>query len=476
MGQVNWPALTASSGNSLALMLVVVIVMLLNTTGVELATDTEADLDSELQYAGINNMLVGLLGGIISFTSLSRTLLNHQAGATSRIAGLVVSALLTLTLFFGTPLLMYLPRPVLGGMLIYLGLTLLHRWLIEAWYKLQAAEYALIWIILFTMGIFGFISGITTGVLIASLIFTIAYSRVGPVKQRLPGSEFGSNRSRTYQQERYLSAHGDQIQIIWLQGYLFFGTAQTVLDQLRDPAMLETSFLVLDFSRVTGVDASALNNFSKLERLIAEKPTSLIYTAIPWEVRLRFEQEGIIRADDDGVNVFADVDHGLEWCEDQLLDSTGLLGSTYVPLATQLEEMFKKVEHVGLFMNYLEPYRAEQGEVIVSPGDAGDTIYFVEHGQVSVLSPVKSGEGKSRRISTLGPGTIFGEMSLYRGVPPMASVVADQPTRLYFLSRDNLQKLEQEHADIAAVFHQFIIRLLANRLSAYTHTVEHLVH
>ena len=57
-------------------MFVTVISLLLNTTGVEIATKREADIDGELKALGLANLAAAALGGYVSCLSLSRTTLD----------------------------------------------------------------------------------------------------------------------------------------------------------------------------------------------------------------------------------------------------------------------------------------------------------------------------------------------------------------------------------------------------------------
>ncbi len=89
-----WEMLPSLSGDILSVVFVVAITLLLNTTGVELATRREADLDQELKSHGIANLIIATLGGYISVTSLSRTTINYLAGATGRLSAMTVAAIL----------------------------------------------------------------------------------------------------------------------------------------------------------------------------------------------------------------------------------------------------------------------------------------------------------------------------------------------------------------------------------------------
>ena len=89
----------------------------------------------------------------------------------------------------------------------------------------------------------------------------------------------------------------------------------------------------------------------------------------------------------------------------------------FAPLSAQALEMAWR----------LVPVSAAPGQVVIREGDAGDRFYVVEEGEVAV-----SQDG--RPLTTLGPGTYFGEIALLHDVPRVATVTA--VTHASFLALD----------------------------------------
>jgi SulP family sulfate permease len=106
---------------------VTAISTLLNTTGLEFLTKREADLQRELKTIGIANLVAAALGGYVSTIALNRTTLNYVAGARGHLSGLTVAAVSALMLIADPRFLAYVPKFVLGGLLLYLGAHLVYE-------------------------------------------------------------------------------------------------------------------------------------------------------------------------------------------------------------------------------------------------------------------------------------------------------------------------------------------------------------
>ncbi|NJL33186.1 MAG: sodium-independent anion transporter [Chloroflexaceae bacterium] len=211
---------------------------------------------------------------------------------------------------------------------------------------------------LVTIIVSGLVVGVVVGIVVAIIIFTVAYSRMNVIKHELPGSIYHSNHSRSYHQQQFLRANGQQIHILRLQGYLFFGTTHTLVQRIQDlfegQHQNRLRFLILDLRDIRGLDSSATLGFTKLRRLARDHHVSLVYTAPNRLLEQFLKQQGIVSTEGTTNRLFADLDRGLEWCENQLIEPTSLARQHNLPLALQLYDAFASSEHVSQFITYLE--------------------------------------------------------------------------------------------------------------------------
>ena len=104
------------------------------------------------------------------------------------------------------------------------------------------------------------------------------------------------------------------------------------------------------------------------------------------------------------------------------------------------------------------------GQVLFRAGDPSDGMYFVEQGTLSVV--ICLSQGQARRLRTLGPGSLIGEMSLYTKQPRSADAVAVTTCRVRRLSVEGFEAISHENHALSNELHIYIIKLLAFRLGA----------
>ena len=105
-------------------------------------------------------------------------------------------------LVFAPTLLGYMPKFVLGGLLIYLGADQLHKWIVQSRRRLSLTEYLSLLAIIVIIVEWGFIAGILIGVVIGCATFALSASRINSIKFCFDGSEYRSSLDRSRDQLR----------------------------------------------------------------------------------------------------------------------------------------------------------------------------------------------------------------------------------------------------------------------------------
>ena len=467
MAQVDWRIILGQAGQVGIIVLVSVLSLLLNAGGIELAVRQDLDLNRELRVTGAANIAVGLLGGAVGYHALAESVLVHRMGARSRVTSTVAALSCVLPLFLGASILSYVPKLLVGGLLIFLGLAFLAEWLYDAWFKLSREDYLQVWLILGVVSAFGFLQGVAVGIGIALFMFVLTYSRVDVVTNVLTRGTYHSTVDRPNAQCQILQDNGERVVILQLQGFIFFGTAQALLDRIRrrlaDPGLRRPDYLVLDFRRVTGFDASTVSVFQRIQQLCEAGPVELVFTQLSAEMRRWVARGGLREGVGSVFHLFPDLDHGLEWCEEQILAAERMTSTGRGGLQEQLARTFSDPAQTERFMSYLQRMDVPAGFQLFRQGDAADAMYFVDAGSVTVHLEV--GESFGARLRTILSGTVVGEVGVYLEGPRTGTVVAAEPSTLYRLTTESLAHMEAQEPDLASALHRWIAQLMAQRLS-----------
>src|SRR5262249_29103603 len=251
-----------------------------------LATEANLDLDRELRMQGIANIASALAGGFVGHISVSRTLLNFAAGGITRLSGVVVGIVALAVLFVGNQAISVVPRIVLGGLLLQLGTRLIWDWGVLSFRHLPVLDWLIVVAIMLITSVFGFLQALLFGMLAGCVIFAVDVSRIRIVRHQLGLDERPSSRVRSRQESAFLLEHGGKVQVLELAGYLFFGSAYSLLEHVThlvaDKCPREVIF---DFSGVTGVDSSAGAAFIKIRDLLRKNGCRQVMVGTPQMVR-----------------------------------------------------------------------------------------------------------------------------------------------------------------------------------------------
>jgi SulP family sulfate permease len=459
----SWHTLPELSGNLIAVIFVTASCTLFNTTGIEVAVQREANLERELNVTGIANMLSGALGGYTGCISISRTVLNFNSGGSSPLSGFTVAAMSLLMLLFAPTLLGYMPKFVLGGLLIYLAADQLHKWIVQSRRRLSFIEYLSLLAIIVIIVQWGFIAGILIGVVIGCATFALSASRIDSIKYSFDGSEYRSSLDRSREDQAVLSAHGGKIQGLNLQSYLFFGSANRLYQHVK--ALLERHpecrFLVFDFKLVTGIDSSAAYSFAQIKRTAQDRGIKLVLVHLPPAAEKALRSSEFISAD---VSIVPELDHALEWCENEIIVLHQGRDQEEASLRDWFTQILGTEEDAAELIHRCERLEVAAGEIIVSAGAPADSMHFILDGRVGIMIPAGEGGGTTR-VRSLGRCTTIGEMGLVSHAPRSATIQAEVASILYVLSAQQFEALKLENPMLGQKLLTYFVSVIAERLT-----------
>jgi len=453
LGGADWSAVLAQWTGILTAVFVAVIAILFNISGTEVVLNRDLDTNEELRNAGVLNVISGALGGIPGYHALSLTALAERMNVDARVGGLIAAAVPLAAVVFGASVIELIPRMIVGGVLVFLGLAFLVEWVWDKRKILPPVEYGVVLVILAAIIGKGFLPGVVLGLVLAVVLFAVNYGRIELVREVEFGQTYHSNVDRPPSERAALRQMSGDVQILRVNGFLFFGSANGLLERIRKRVEAGSlRFLVIDLRRVTGVDSSAVVAFVKVIGLAQTHGFELVLTGVSEPVRKQLARGGVDEGD--LVRFEPDLDRGLQRCEEGLLqggaaDPADLDGDALAGMPAGLR-------------SYLERVSLEDGAVVIRQDEPPDDVFVLESGRLRVETVTP--EGTRMRLRTLRPGVMVGELAMYSGTPRTADVVAETPSVVLKLSRTAIERMETDDPELAAALHRWLAATIAGRL------------
>jgi SulP family sulfate permease len=372
--------------------------------------------------------------------------------ANARTAGLIAAAVPLAGVIFGASVIELIPRMIVGGVLVFLGLAFMVEWVWDKRKVLPPIEYVVVLVILAVIMAQGYLPGVEVGLVLAVVLFAVSYGRIEIVHEVPFGDIYTSNVDRPAEQHALLRTMADRVQILRVNGFIFFGTTNGLLERIRK--RVESSpprFLVIDLRRVTGVDSSGVAAFVKVLHMAEANGFEVVFAGASDQVRGQLAQGGVVGGD--RLRFEPDLDRALQRCEE------GLLAEKAAAAATGGDGVAGMPPGLSL---HLERVELTEGTTLIHQDEAPGDVFVLESGRLRVET--LTAEGVRMRLRTLRPGVVVGEIAHYTGVPRTADVVTETPAVVLRLSADAIERIEATEPELAAQLHRWLAWTLADRL------------
>ncbi len=452
-----------------ALVLVCTIGASLATTALEIGAEIELEPNHELRVHGLANLVSAAVGGIPAFTLAGPSLTYLRLGASSRLMP-ILRVLFTLVLgVAGLSLLGFVPKIVVGTLLILFSFGLVDEWLVRARYRLSLTDYVFVLIIAGIINLAGFLPGIGAGILIAAADFLIQYSKLNVIKLELSGRDYRSDVERPLLADDLLREAGGRIVTFEIQGFIFFGSAIGLLERIRASVRASTQkidYVVLGFANVDGLDAAAHFALRKLHNFAKAESICLLFSGLTTKNAKALQAANVI--DQHQSLCFANTAMAVEFVENRLLPPFCRDEGT-VSVEDALIAIIGERDKAMALLPYFTIYDIRAGDRVFREGDDADFSILLVRGHLSAHLGLD--RGQSVRLRKFLPGTLVGEMAFYTGRKRSASVMADTDATIAVISAESILRLNQDQPAAAAKFHQMVARIMANRIMSMNATL-----
>ena len=393
--------------------------------------------------------------------SPASSLINARQGQQLPLTGILVATGVALIIWLAIPLLSLVPLFVIGSALAYIGALFIADWIFVSYQRLPRSEYLVVLSIVATIALFGLAQGVIVGMLLTVALFLISFSRVDVIRHQLTGEHRRSRLKRNSAENNFLQSHGHQVQLFQLQGYLFFGTANQLLETIRATVNnTDTRFVVVDFERVSGVDSTAISNFLKLQKDADNYNITLILVALDDTSSNMIEQQFITAGLNKPIR-FDTIDTALESIEEQQLANSGLPhGTSQLSLNEYLQQIAPEAKNIDRVLALLERCELKAGDYLIRQGELATEMFFIESG--TITAQIEQGDGSNVRLETMSHGVV-GELAFYLGNKRIASIYCNEDLLVYRLTRDKLEDIESQFPNEASTIHLILAKLLSER-------------
>jgi MFS superfamily sulfate permease-like transporter len=439
------------------------------------------DINRELLRVGAGNVFSPLFAGTAVAINLAASFAGQRAGARTSLSVAVHAVFVLLCLLFLAPLIEQLPRIVIAGLLLAVAIQLFDRWSL----KLLASVFrgrrehrvgalidlGIILIVAVVAVLVDLAGAVFLGICVAIVHFLARMSR-SIIRRTYRGDRVRSRKARDAATGMALSHDGRKILVIEIEGALFFGTAERLIEVVDKEIATDTSYLILDMRLLRDIDSTGSRALLQMHERFVRAGRYVLITGLRAgsHAESALHDQGVL-ATLTAARCFDDVDRALEWCEDRLLiEIRGRRdGLGDFPFGA-LDLMRGMAPHeISTLRSMLKLQKFAAGQTIFEEGDAGTELYLIAAGNASATLDL--GDGRELRLITFAAGTAFGEVALLDQEVRSATVLADNDVICYVLSRTDFVALTRMYPSVAIKLLTNLARELSYRLRWANRTV-----
>ncbi|MGV6844561.1 MAG: SulP family inorganic anion transporter, partial [Lutibacter sp.] len=250
--------------------------------------------NKELIALGLGNIFGSFFQSYPSTGGFGRTAVNDQSGANTPFASIVAACVVGLTLLFFTPLFYYLPKAVLGAIIVVAVFSLLDFTMPKQLLNFAKRDLIILNITLIVTATIGIKEGIIIGVLF-SLIMLI-YKSTKPhvaILGQVPNTYLYRNIKRFND-----LIQNEEILIIRFDAQLHFANTSFFKDTIYREARKKgdkLKVIIINGESLNNLDSSGIYALKEVLKHFKDKNISLLFTGLKGPVRDTIYKSGIIK-------------------------------------------------------------------------------------------------------------------------------------------------------------------------------------
>ncbi|KAG6616488.1 putative vacuolar membrane protein [Phytophthora cinnamomi] len=517
-GLVHWDQIPRQGVTWLGMVFIVAISSSLDVVAIEIDMGSKLNINHELKTVGWSNVVSGLLGGYTGSYIFGQTIFTCRSKTNSRIVGVCVILAELAIVAVPVSVMSYVPRFFLAATLFFVALDLMLEWLVLAYRKMCLREWAVVWLSFLAINLVSLDVGMLIGVGVAVFNFMLSYVQVPVVN---PSVDSCSSELQALTDNMVLTRKRGAIAHFEFRGYLFFGSVVQILEGVQKGVYVRkstniaaaiadsqsllptcssphnisvecldgtpasnahaspTEFVVMDLSRVSGVDATAARGaFLILKKYCRNQGITVVFAdVLPTVRRLLLKNE--VASEE---NFYDTVESAIKFCETHLstrivandmagshghIESVSLLLHRFMgesedprPALDGVDQYFRKVEIPAGY----EFYRVAQHS---------DSFYFLARGRVAIFKNADSTTDPDKplaQLKTVGPSSMFGEVAFISQQLRHTAATAMEPCSVYEMSRERFAAMKAQAPMLSLRLRDVVVQSMARSITSLTLT------
>lgn len=227
----------------------------------------KVDNNREVLAYSLANVASAVSGSCPLNGSVSRTGIADQFGCKTQLMSVTAAVTMLVVVLFATPLLEYLPVPILTGIVVAALIGIVEYKLADKLRKVNRAEFFIFLAAMFGVLLFGTIYGVIIGVIL-SFIAVIIRAVVPPrsLLGCIPGHEgfYNLNRNRNALEIQHVVMYR-------FSGNLFFANVSTFLQDIENAIKDDTRVVIVDASGIGSIDITAADRLVSFNKILKDK-------------------------------------------------------------------------------------------------------------------------------------------------------------------------------------------------------------
>jgi len=262
--------------------------------------------DRELVGQGLASIASSFFGGMPATGAIARTAVNVRSGGRTRLSAVVHALALLIVVYLAAQVVAVIPLAALSGVLMATAARMVSPTLIKQMLRTGRSEAAVFVITGVITVSFDLIIAVGIGIAAAAFFALRALSAASGVhREELPGSpEPGDER----------------IALFRIDGSLFFGAAERLIDRINDHEGIEA--VIVRLSQLHLIDATGAHTLTELITALEKRGVTVIIKGIRPEHLDVLKRLGVISSLRHPNHLFAELDPAIEHARSHIRRST----------------------------------------------------------------------------------------------------------------------------------------------------------